>query len=82
MRTFCSVTPIVYKRNLTDRQERWRVARRETAYSKRLKLAGSLGHVTVDAQNRPKLGRLHTSEHLLWRVVKGPLLLTIFKAKP
>jgi hypothetical protein len=33
----------------------WR-SERQTAYSKRLKLTGSRGHVTVDAQNRPKLG--------------------------
>jgi hypothetical protein len=45
----------------------WRVARRERAYSRRVKLTGSRGHVTVNAQNWPKLGRLLKSRPLyIW----------------
>jgi hypothetical protein len=35
---------------------RWH-AERQTVYSKRLKFTGSRRHVTLNAQNRPKLGR-------------------------
>lgn len=46
--------------NYTDRHERRPVARRERqrTNSKWQKLTGSHGHVTVDAQNCPKLGGL------------------------
>jgi hypothetical protein len=43
-------------------------AERDRAYSNRLKLTGSPGHVTVDAQNRPKLGLLRMCRSL-WRML-------------
>jgi hypothetical protein len=44
-----------YKTQLIIMTGRWR-AERDSAYSKRLKLIGLLGHVIVDAQNCPKPG--------------------------
>jgi hypothetical protein len=40
-------------------------AQRERAYSKRLKLTGSRGHVTVGAQNRRKLNHLRPFQSLV-----------------
>jgi hypothetical protein len=41
----------------TDRKGRRTERERQRVYSKRLKLIGSRGRVTLSAQNRPKLGR-------------------------
>lgn len=53
------------------RAERERESERDRpsdrAYSKRMKLTGSRGHVIVDAQNRPKRGRLHIFGHFSHR---------------
>jgi hypothetical protein len=49
----------------TDRQEQRWVTRRETSYDKRRKPTGSRGHVTVDAQNRLKLGRRRSCRSLV-----------------
>lgn len=46
---------------VTNLQKRRLIARIETAYSRRMKVTGSRGYVTVDAQNHPKLGRIFWS---------------------
>jgi hypothetical protein len=44
----------------------WGAVRDKRAYSKRLKLNSSQGHVTVDAQNRLKIGAVVDAGHVCW----------------
>jgi hypothetical protein len=62
---------VKWRNDKSDRQIRRRVARRETdwAYSKGLKLTYSRGHMTLNAHNRSKLGRLRILSD--WLIMMG-----------
>jgi hypothetical protein len=73
MAVFCDVAPckVAYMNEGGKRRERYiqmaaasRSKYLSTLYTNSPKLIGSLGHVTVDAQKRPKLGRRRSCRSL------------------